>query len=425
MPFLIRMVDAITPDTFTAAKLVSMLAGLLFLAASMRVVKPLFGDATSLITGLLLLLNPLVLIYSTTSLSDMLAAAWLMAALWCLLRADKPVILFLGAVSLGFAWSTRSIYIVFWPLLAAPFLEQWGQRRWQAGALALAGLSVGCVYQGAINWQFFGSPFHSDNWRNIAALVYGWDGLEQVHSARQMLVERGPQLALLWTKRFVIQIPEGLFHSAFWPFLLATPGYVAATPSTRRPLYYLWGITTLVYLFLLAPVWRIELRYFLPVLPLALGSGVAMWRAMSGHRPYLLAMGVLFACLISLGAAIENVGEMVESQGPEYREAGRFLAAHAQPDDIVLATQPHVFFYADLRGKQWGDLKSQNMDEIDRAVELEDIDWVVFDARRGGWEFPQFKALLDPASEEVLSYGWKPTHSINSPSQLVVWRVHQ
>ena len=78
MPLLIRLVNTIVPDTFTAAKLVSMAAGLAFLVGAIQIVSRLFGSGTALVTGLLLLVNPLVLIYSTTSLSDMLAAAWLM-----------------------------------------------------------------------------------------------------------------------------------------------------------------------------------------------------------------------------------------------------------------------------------------------------------------------------------------------------------
>jgi len=427
MPLLIRLVNAFVPNTFAAAKMVSMAAGLVFLVASIRVVGRLFGTGTGLVTGLLLLVNPFLLIYSTTSLSDMLAAAWLMLALWCLLKADRRMFLFLAALGLGFAWSTRSVYLVFWPLLIAPVFRQKHQDRrliFSIALSAIAGLIIGSAYQAVVNWRFFGFPFYSDNWRNIAALVYGWDSMAQVHSARQMLMEKGPLLAFLWMKRFAIQIPEGLFHTTFWPFLFAAPGYFMTARSTERPLYYLWGLTTAAYLFLLAPVWRIELRYFLPVLPLVVASGVAMWQIISGQRRYVMAFGVLFAIVISLGAAVENIQEMVASQAPEYREAGRFLSIHAQPGDIVLATQPHIFFYANLPGKMWGDLNSQTIDQIGPAVKSSGIDWVVFDSRRGGWQFPQFSELLNPTSQAASIYGWTPAHRIDNSQQLVIWRVH-
>ncbi len=428
MPLLTRFVSIIVPDTFMAAKVVSLTAGLAFLIASTQVASRFWGAKIGLVTGLLLLTNPLVVIYSTTSLSDMLAAAWLMLGLWSLLDAERRWRLFLGAVCLGFAWTTRSVYFVFWPLLMAPIFRRKHQEHQDmvlAALWALTGLFVGCVYQGWVNWRFFGSPFYSDNWRNIAALVYGWDGVTQVHSAKQMLIEQGGRLAFLWLKRFAIQIPEGLFHATFWPLLLALPGYFVARRSTEHLLYYLWGLVTVAYLFLLAPVWRIELRYFLPVLPLILASGVAMWQALSGGRHrYLATTGLLFALIISLGAAVENMQEMVALQAPEYRDAGQFLASHAQPGDVVLATQPHVFFYANLPGKMWGKLEIQPIDQIGQSVEAEGIDWVVFDSRRGGWQFPQFSELLDPASRMALMNGWTPAKRIERPQPIMIWSVH-
>ena len=118
-----------------------------------------------------------------------------------------------------------------------------------------------------------------------------------------------------------------------------------------------------------------------------------------------------------------------DSPGPparsaSYRDAGLFLASHAQPGDVVLATQLHVFFYANLPGKMWGKLEIQPIDQIGQSVEAEGIDWVVFDNRMGGWQFPQFSELLDPASRMTLMNGWTPAKRIERPQPIMIWRVH-
>lgn len=101
MPFAIWAMNRIVPDTFLAAKVVSLLAGTLFLVASTQVATGFFSKPVGWITGILIAVNPLVLIYSTVSLSDMLAAAWLMLAVWLILSDRHRANLLLAGICLG------------------------------------------------------------------------------------------------------------------------------------------------------------------------------------------------------------------------------------------------------------------------------------------------------------------------------------
>lgn len=426
MPIAIRLFDSLVHDTFTAAKIVSAIAGLLYMLASLKVITELFAPATGLMGGLLLLVNPIVLIYSTTSLADMLGAAWPMVALWALLDEQRRWRVFLAGLCLGLAWTTRYINVVYWPLLFAVAFRSDRSRSHtiRMFVFGVAGLILGSLPQAITNFSFFGTPFYSDNWRNIAITLYGSTYANQIHSFQQIVQQDWIRLSFMWARRLAIQIPEELFHVAYWPAWLAVPGYgLTLRNSKRRALLALWGGTIVLYLLLVAPIWRIELRYFLPILPLILASGVAMWRILVNDNKMGITIGLVVAVLISTGAAIGNVGELIASQAPEFKQAGLFLRNKAGSDDLVLASQPHVFFYAERPGVLFESLRQEELDLLGDSIDSRLITWVVFDERRGAQQFPALAWLLDPHSSRTVQLGWRLAFSTHEFPRILVWRV--
>src|SRR5882672_241359 len=89
MPIAIAAVNHIFADTFRSAQIVSAFAGLIYLVSATRVLTKLFSSAVGLTTGLLLLVSPIFLVNSTTSLTDVLSACLPLAGLWILLSDRK------------------------------------------------------------------------------------------------------------------------------------------------------------------------------------------------------------------------------------------------------------------------------------------------------------------------------------------------
>src|SRR5882672_2935252 len=117
MPIAIAAFNYLFSDTFRSAQIVSALAGLVYLVASVRVVTKLSTSSVELATGLLLLVSPILLVNSTTSLSDLLGACLPMVGLWLLLDDGKsrwPIAL-LSGLAFGAAYTVRSINAAFLP----------------------------------------------------------------------------------------------------------------------------------------------------------------------------------------------------------------------------------------------------------------------------------------------------------------------
>jgi hypothetical protein len=423
MPLAIYLFDKVANDTFTAAKIVSAIAGFVYLVASLRVIATLFSPAIGFWAMILLFANPTVLIYSTTSLTDMLGAALPIAALWFLTDERRQWKLFAAGICLGFAWTVRSVNIVYWPFILVALSNYHEDKSFAIKSIISCGIGLflGSFPQIIINIKYFGAPFYSENWRNIAVMLYGEVKSERIHSFSEILQNDWLRLCYMWIKRFIVQIPVKLFEVAYWPALLAIPGYALTLhiPHKRKTLLVVWGVAAVLYLFLIAPVWRIENRYFLPILPIVLASGVAMWKRIVNDNKYGILIGLIIAVLISAGASLANIREIAGTQALEFKQAGLFLQDKAGPNDVILSSQPHVFFFAKRQGILFESLSQEERENLRTTVSKRHINWVVFDERKGALQLPFLNYLLEANS----SLGWKLAFDKDDSPRIVVWHV--
>jgi hypothetical protein len=316
----------------------------------------------------------------------------------------------------------RPINIVFWSFILFAFLDRDQDRSHGIKNLVLGGIGLflGCLPQVIVNIKFFGAPFYTENWRNIVMMLYGGTNSERIHSFSEILRNDWLRLCYMWIKRFIVQIPIKLFEVAYWPVLFAIPGYALAVryPHRQRALLALWGGTVVLYMFIIAPVWRIENRYFLPILPIVMASGVAMWQKVVNDNKYGIVIGLILAVSISAGAAIKNTKEIMNTQALEFKQAGLFLRDKAG-SNVVLASQPHIFFYAKKPGILFESLSPKEINDLKMTVRDRHIKWVVFDERRGALQFPALNYLLEPNS----SLGWQLAYSKNEEPRIVIWHV--
>ena len=433
MPLAIATMNAIVPDTFRSAQLVSAIAGLVYLVASVRILSKLFTSAVAIATGALLFVSPIFLFYSTTSLTDVLGASLPLAGLWLLLSETKLprwLSLFLAALLFGAAYTVRPINFVFFPLPLVAAARRLDRNSMRFVAAAVLGLLVGTLPQLYVNQKFFGNPFHSDNWRNTAALVFDWNYVNRLTSFREAVQQAGPRLFTMWLRQLLFDVPVALYHVAYLPVLFALPGLLVLAKSKGQRvktgldhrMTLTWIACSVGYLVLVASVWRIEPRYFLPILPLLLVAGLTMWQLLTQQSQLLFVAGVAVALLMSATVTLRNGRELLRSQSTEFKEAGLFLRDKAADGDLIVASQPSVFFYAQRPGVLLESLPNENLQRFNETTNAQQFDWVVFDERRAHHDNPALDWMLDPESTVARGRGWQPLFVRESP-RIVVWRT--
>ncbi|MFH1876752.1 MAG: glycosyltransferase family 39 protein [Candidatus Omnitrophota bacterium] len=425
--FAIRFFDMIVHDTFAAGKLVSMVAGFFYLLASLKVIKKLYAPSTGLLAALLLLVNPTVVFYSTLSQSDMLAAAFLMMALWALLDNQRDSRVFLAGLCLGLGFTVRYIYIIFILLIFSVIRDLKGDRpqairKFMIGSV---GFIIGSLPQIIVNVI---SPVFINSWRLVVLSLHNgvYDGALYTPSYVNISQQDWLRLCSLWIKRFVVHVPTVISHAAYWPAYVAVPGYIFSVRRCKqnRRLLTFWGVCIMLYLsFLSAIFFRDEPRYFLPVLPLVLASGLAMWRMLVNDKKIGIIIGFTVIFLINIFATIENTKEHIGEQAMEFKKAGIFLNANAGPHDKVLASQPHVYFYAQRPGELFESFTREELENFEQSIHTRGIQWVVFDERNGAGQCPSLLWLLDSESARATHHGWYTVFDNKAKPRIVVWRV--
>jgi hypothetical protein len=334
-------------------------------------------------------------------------------------------VLLIAGVLFGAAFAVRPINLVFFPLPIVATAASFPKKNLKQVVMACAGLLLGALPQLYVNQKYFGNPFYSDNWRNTAALVFDWDYVNKLSSFREVIQQAGPRLLFVWMKRLLVDLPVALYHVAYLPLLFALPGIFLVFKKAKDPhrrIMFTWAICTLCYLVLVAGVWRIESRYFLPVLPLLLAAGVMMWQQVTEQSKALFVVGLAVAILMSASVALRDGRELLKSQSTEFKEAGLFLRDRAAQGEVILASQPSVFFYAQRPGLLLEAVSQKEVAQLDSTIASRRIDWIVFDERRGYRDNPELGWMLDPKSVLAADRGWQPLFVGESP-RIVVWRA--
>src|SRR5215510_8924738 len=200
MPLAIAAMNLIISDTFRSAQFVSALAGLIYLICAVKIFTRIVSPSVGVMTGALLLVSPIFLVNSTSALTDVLGACLPLAGTWLLLedfKLPRSLVVLAGGILFGAAYAVRSISVVFFPLALVATARGDVRRNLKHLIMAAVGLLVGALPQLYVNQKYFGNPFYSDNWRNIAALVFDWDQVNKLSSFREVIQLAGPKLFIV------------------------------------------------------------------------------------------------------------------------------------------------------------------------------------------------------------------------------------
>ncbi len=344
---------------FAAARLLSNAAAAALAWLAWRTGRRLAGPETGGWAMALATVNPNVWILGQHTTTDMLFAACGAAAFaagLAYLQEDGRRAALAGGLAGGLAAATRGNAVFLLPGLAAAWWLAPGPRRRRlahlAGAALLAALALAPVW--ALRQAAFGSPFHDENWKNLAWKLHGypdWSYLDRVpyRSLREVILDdpagvvRGG-FAELW--RFSAGGGLAQLLGTWAHAILFVAGAACALAGRRRGAGWLLAAGGL---FLAAVAFSFFTwgRFLLLLIPAAYALSFAPWSGAVGDRLRLplRAVAAALVLLLAVKTFAFRLPDFV-SHHP-YREVAALqsLAPRLAPGERVAGTSPFLGRY--------------------------------------------------------------------------------
>ena len=437
-------------DAFLSAKLVSLGAGFVFLLASFRTVKALFGSKIALWTLTFLAANTTIVRFSVTILSDMLAACLFMAALYFLVKDEKPLSWVIAGALAGLAYLTRYVYLSI--PVAMVVLSLVRSRRFsnlaKASVFLIAFFMISSPWLLA-SYRRFGNPFHNLSYLNTAFAMYerarSWTvfpSAEEFPSLASVVLSAPTLFLETWARntfdllRFFVNVDKGSILTSFF----FVPGLILVARDIKRPL-----VTVLVVVFihstLTALVW-IEERFVLPLIPFftvcslhfllstlipeRLGIndcfGARINRLLARIPLEKILLGLML--VLNLVVTAISIPRYFSDEADEYRDAAAQIARSGEHGVGIMAAKPHIPYFS---GNTWIAFTSFSLHTA-MPEQLEDIvtrakpRYFVYDERYASVEFSRFRYLLD-FDNALVPNTFIPFYKSKTSPKIVVYRV--
>lgn len=343
--------------------------------------------------------SPMFISAALQPMSDLPATVWVLAAIWCALRArDRWPWAFAAGMAVAVAVIVRPSNL----LAVLPVAVALGFRLRAWLALVAGGLP-GAGFLAAYNFALYGSAFTT-----------GYGSVDDLFRAEH--------------------VPHNTAHFALWIFLLASPPVTLAAlalPCLRRPsplpvgLAIVWAAAfTAFYAFYYhaGEAWW-YLRFILPMFPAVILAGTialhqTSLRLAGNHRARWLPAGLVALALI-WDAGMARRLSLVATKASEagYEQSARWTNAHVPANAIVLQMQcgGALTYYTDFTLVRWDLLEANTT-----WVRLQEA------ARDAGR--PIYAALFDfehaPALEQHTPGEWRPLTRIGQINILQLTQAH-
>lgn len=403
--FAVAAVGKIIPDLFLAAKLLSGIAGAIFLLSSIELGR-IISNRAAILTGILVLVNPYFIFYSDACMADMPAAGLAAAALCLALKAHPSET---GAsLFFGLAWGMRSITVFFLPVL---FIRSGNWLR-RAGFFLVAALP-----QLIVNFYYFGNPVYSENWRNLAGLVRPIREVERMNSIKDIPLSDLLRTIPVWIRRLSADLPDQSFHMVYW----IAPFIFVGVPILWNRKGRVWILCACLYLAAIEGVWLVPERYFLPALPIMLVAGIAGMERLCSHRRWILRIATALVVITTAGAGVSKTNEFLGAGSIEFRRAGEYVHSHSVSSDQVVVSSLPVLYYAERAGWLLESLTDQDIDNLESVLAAHSVRYVVADTRIHQ-ERPALEFLNDPAAVRIRYPGWKQLR-FGGNFNVIVWEI--
>jgi len=363
-PLLIAGVAKLGIPPFAAARLLSNLAAAVLVWLAWAFGRRLGGEVAGRWAFALAAVNPNVWILGQHASTDMLFAALAAAALYAgLVYREQPSLraaVAAGAL-LGLAAFTRSNALFLLPGLVLSFSPSPGGRggdgrggqgvRSRAGHLsALLATTVLCLIpHWLLRQAVFGSPFHDENWKNLAWKLYGypdWSYLDRVPFRSALEIVRADPLAVVRggfseLGRFFFDGGISQLFGTWAHVLLLVVGVAVALH--RRQVAVLWLLFA-GGLFLMAVAFSFFTwgRLLLLLLPVGCGLSFVPWRN-AGRTAHVVALALV--ALLAVKTFGFRLPAFVERHPTTEVAILRRLDAFLPPGAALAGTSPFLGRY--------------------------------------------------------------------------------
>ena len=264
--------------------------------------------------------------------------------------------------------------------------------RARRAGIAITGFIAGALPKIIASWRYYGNPFYSENWRNIALLVRTDDQASQMPRLLDLPFSDPVRIASIWMKRIFADTPEQTIHVIYRAAAFVIPGavFLWMKYSDRR----IWIATSIACIAVIQLTWRIELRCFIPVLPVLPIAAPCGLEQVRGARRTLYFAVAAFLVVTTAAAGISGTARLLRLQSPELKQAGEYV------NNLAAAIS--------ARNVRWIVADNRLAQEVPGLTWLDDEaltharfpNWKV--VRFGGdlhvlvWEIPADQAIRDP-----------------------------
>ncbi len=441
-PFAAIPFGALARDAETGLRLLSAVSGAAIVVPTMLIARRLWGSRAAVFAGLLVALQPNLISFSTAAITESLYSFLVMCALLLLLRgldgrgatayagagtllglaalvrpeAIAILVLFaLFAAATGrgeaggaAARARRTGLMVFWfAVVLIPYfiLLRAATGEWSAGSKAAVNLSSPVIWQDDLAREEY---------------VYSLNGEGTARRIDDLSRESAPRV--LWRQRGALAsryVPKLAAGAALLPLLFASPLLLVLVPLgligrrwRREDRAAAWLLLALgLFPFLFYSLFRVELRYLVPYLPVYLlwaGAGCdALLGWFTARVSPRRAAAAALAALILLSLVPYTVNRYVslaKSQPLEWRRIGRLIAERESPAPRILAHSGcSVGYYAgnpDATFIPWTDAAG-----LLRYMKHHRYEYLVVDEEYFRAARPTLRSILDDPPPELRKLG--------------------
>ena len=365
-PTAIAVVGVLLRDLFLSAKLISVVSAVGLLVATGRVATALAGSRVAFLSVVFLGLNPALVRYSFAALSDVFGAVlfWSAMMVWAsaLDSRRRNLALWAGCVA-GLAYVSRYVNIVLLVLPLAAVVLRRERRTVMQAACYFGGFALLAAPLLISTWLATGTILGNENYRNVAAGLYGWGRVGEFHSLADVIVESPAFFIKSYLLRLGFELPRKLLHFTGYVALFWAPGLMllarrcctgGVEPDRRLHLASVLATGATAFLALQLTGW-IEPRFLLPVMPvLAIATAYMVasdevldvcWNKTRGARcAALVAAVIALSCVVPAAKAVRD---MFSREAPEFVSVGHSLASLATQSDLLVVSQEHIAWFAD------------------------------------------------------------------------------
>jgi hypothetical protein len=334
---------------------------------------------TGVVAAAFMATNWTLLSEMTSPMSDVVGAAGLAGAFFCLL-GPRPRILAAGLVGAVAALvrpnlAPSVLVLLLWLALSGGNGSLGWRTRLKRVTIFLVALSPGLLIPAVANWRLFGSPLES-GYGGVRA-IYEWSSLPpNLLQYPRFLVET--QAYLVFAGLLALCLP----HQAIWP---------SVRRSTRIAILAFIASVVVPYLFFEPATERRYLRYLLPAAPFVMVGAARFVLAIAGRSVMAaaVALAVVVYCASSVRAVV-NSGAFDQRIERRYPVVASLVRERTAPTSVIFAAQHSG------SARYYGGRVTLHYDQLDgawldRAVTWLDEHGAHSYALLDYWEVPDFK----------------------------------